>query len=140
MTNEMKPEGQPPIVPEPHATAPADAASSDGQVAGQTGPNEAIQPQSFQPQSSSAQSSSAQSSGEMTLAVAEAAIGALQTEVAELKDRLLRTHADIENMRKRAEKEKADTHKYAVTKFARDMIEVGDNFQRAIATVPAGAA
>ena len=76
----------------------------------------------------------------MTMAVAEAAIGALQTEVAELKDRLLRTHADLENIRKRAEKEKADAHKYAVTKFARDMIEVGDNFQRAITTVPAGAA
>ena len=76
----------------------------------------------------------------MTLAVAEAAIGALQTEVAELKDRLLRTHADMENIRKRSEREKADAHKYAVSKFARDMIEVGDNFQRAIETVPAGAA
>ena len=87
-----------------------------------------------------AQTAAAASSGPMTLAVAEAAIGALQTEVAELKDRLLRTHADMDNIRKRSEKEKADAHKYAVSKFARDMIEVGDNFQRAIETVPAGAA
>ncbi|HJU31850.1 MAG TPA: nucleotide exchange factor GrpE [Hyphomicrobiaceae bacterium] len=67
-------------------------------------------------------------------------IVALQAEAAELKDRLLRAHAEVENIRKRAEREKEDIAKYAVTKLARDIVSVGDNFQRAIDAVPAGAA
>ncbi len=43
-------------------------------------------------------------------------------------------------MRKRTEREKEETAKYAVTRFARDVLEVGDNFQRALQAVPAGAA
>ncbi len=61
-------------------------------------------------------------------------------ENADLKDKLLRTHAEMENIRKRTEREKAEAHKYAVTKFARDIVTVGDNFQRAIESVPAAAA
>lgn len=120
MTNDTNPENQP-------------AAESEA-------PPTAAVPPAGPAADAPAQTAAAASSGPMTLAVAEAAIGALQTEVAELKDRLLRTHADMDNIRKRSEKEKADAHKYAVSKFARDMIEVGDNFQRAIETVPAGAA
>ncbi len=67
-------------------------------------------------------------------------IASLKAEVADLKDRLLRSHAEMDNVRKRTEREKADAHKYAVTKFARDIVTVGDNFQRAIDSVPAGAA
>jgi molecular chaperone GrpE len=58
----------------------------------------------------------------------------------DLKDRLLRAHAEVENMRKRTEREKEEIAKYAVTKLARDVVTVGDNFQRAIDAVPAGAA
>ncbi len=67
-------------------------------------------------------------------------VATLKAEVADLKDRLLRAHADMDNIRKRTEREKADAHKYAITKFARDIVTVGDNFQRAIDTVPPGAA
>src|SRR6185295_5986610 len=67
-------------------------------------------------------------------------IVALQAEAAELKDRLLRAHAEVENIRKRAEREKEETAKYAVTRLARDIVNVGDNFQRAIDAIPAGAA
>jgi molecular chaperone GrpE len=67
-------------------------------------------------------------------------IVALQAEAADLKDRLLRAHAEVENIRKRSEREKEETAKYAVTKLARDIVNVGDNFQRAIDAVPAGAA
>jgi molecular chaperone GrpE len=67
-------------------------------------------------------------------------IVALQAEAADLKDRLLRAHAEVENIRKRAEREKEETAKYAVTRLARDIVNVGDNFQRAIDAVPAGAA
>jgi molecular chaperone GrpE len=63
-----------------------------------------------------------------------------QSEIEDLKDKLLRAHAEMENIRKRAERENEDAAKYAITKLARDIVGVGDNFQRAIDAVPAGAA
>ena len=60
-------------------------------------------------------------------------------EIASLKDKLLRAMADVENMRRRAEREKEDAHNYAVTKFARDMLAVSDNLRRAIDSIPAEA-
>ena len=67
-------------------------------------------------------------------------IAALEAEAADLKDRLLRAHAEVENIRKRAEREKEETAKYAITRLAREIVNVGDNFQRAIDAVPPGAA
>src|SRR5262245_39301145 len=63
-------------------------------------------------------------------------IAALNAEAADLKDRLLRAHAEVENIRKRSEREKEETAKYAITRLARDIVGVGDNFQRAIDAVP----
>jgi molecular chaperone GrpE len=71
---------------------------------------------------------------------ADDAVAALRTEAAELKDKLLRAHAEVENIRKRSEREKEETAKYAIARFARDIVNVGDNFQRAIDAVPVGAA
>jgi len=65
---------------------------------------------------------------------------AKQSEIDDLKDKVLRAHAEMDNIRKRAEREKEDAAKYAITKLARDIVGVGDNFQRAIDAVPAGAA
>lgn len=62
----------------------------------------------------------------------EAQIEELATEAADLKDRLLRTMAELENVRRRAEREREEARKYAVTSFARDMLAVGDNMQRAV--------
>jgi molecular chaperone GrpE len=45
-------------------------------------------------------------------------------------------HAEVENIRKRSEREKEETAKYAITRLARDIVSVGDNFQRAIDAVP----
>ena len=64
-------------------------------------------------------------------------LDALRAEEAELKDRLLRALADAENTRRSAEREKQDASQYAVTKFARDMLTVADNFARAIEALPA---
>ncbi len=64
---------------------------------------------------------------------------ALNAENAALKDNLLRALADIENMRRRTEKDVADTRTYATTNFARDMVTVADNMRRALETVPAEA-
>jgi molecular chaperone GrpE len=81
-----------------------------------------------------------QAGAEPTTQTPEAVIAALRAETAELKDRLLRAHAEVENIRKRAEREKEETAKYAVTRLARDIVGVGDNFHRAIDAVPADAA
>jgi len=67
-----------------------------------------------------------------------AVLEALKLENAELKDQRLRALAEAENVRRRAEKEKAEAGVYAVTKFARDMLGIADNFARALAAVPAG--
>lgn len=70
---------------------------------------------------------------------AEAAPDALalaQAEVAELKDRLLRTAAESENLRKRMEREKEDALKYGAGKFAKDILTVADNLRRALDSAP----
>jgi molecular chaperone GrpE len=66
-----------------------------------------------------------------------AVIEKLNAENAELKDRVLRALADVENMRRRAEREAADARIYAVTGFARDLLTVVDNFARALENLPA---
>jgi molecular chaperone GrpE len=73
----------------------------------------------------------------------KAMIAALQSELekksadlAGKQDQYLRAVAETENVRRRLEKEKEETAKYAVSKFAKDILSVGDNFQRAIAAVP----
>jgi molecular chaperone GrpE len=63
----------------------------------------------------------------------------LMEETAALKDRLLRTAADMDNLRKRAEREKAEATLYAATNFARDLLSVADNMSRALAAMPAEA-
>lgn len=67
-------------------------------------------------------------------------VAVLEGRIADLTDRLLRAHADMENLRKRTEREKEETAKYAISKFARDVLAIGDNLQRATAAVPPGAA
>ena len=66
-------------------------------------------------------------------------IAALEKEAGDLKDQLLRTLADMENLRRRTEREIADARTYAVTNFARDMVGAADNLTRAIAAVDAEA-
>ncbi len=61
----------------------------------------------------------------------------LQLENTGLKDKLLRALADMENLRRRTEKEVADAKTYGVTSFARDMLTFADNLHRALANVPA---
>lgn len=56
----------------------------------------------------------------------------VHAEVAELKDRYMRAMAELDNTRKRAEREKVDAAQYAATKFARDLLSVADNFARAL--------
>lgn len=66
-----------------------------------------------------------------------AAVQALIAENASLKDKVLRTLAEMENLRRRTEKEVADAKAYGVTSLARDMLTFADNLRRALDNVPA---
>jgi molecular chaperone GrpE len=57
---------------------------------------------------------------------------AAEQEVVELKDKLLRQHAEMENLRKRTQREVADARKFAVEKFAISLLDVVDNLERAV--------
>jgi molecular chaperone GrpE len=65
-----------------------------------------------------------------------AAVEALTAENAALKDRVLRALAEMENLRRRTEREVADARIYGVTAFARDMLGVADNLARALESLP----
>ncbi|MBS0275936.1 MAG: nucleotide exchange factor GrpE [Proteobacteria bacterium] len=74
--------------------------------------------------------------GENPMAAELAVLDALRAENAELKDRALRALAETENTRRIAAREKQDASQYAVTRFARDMVAIADNFARALAALP----
>lgn len=63
----------------------------------------------------------------------------LQAELDETRDRLLRALAEVENLRRRKEREVEEAHKYAVTGFARELLDVADNLSRALESIPAEA-
>src|SRR6266496_1970898 len=56
----------------------------------------------------------------------------LAQEAAELKDRLLRALAEMENLRRRTEREVADARAYGISAFARDLLAIADNMRRAL--------
>jgi molecular chaperone GrpE len=63
-------------------------------------------------------------------------IAILQAEIAALRERALRALAEAENTRKRAEREKDETRQFAISRFARDLLSVSDNLNRALAACP----
>jgi len=63
-------------------------------------------------------------------------IAALQDELDKTKDQMVRAIAEAENARKRAIKERQDASKYAVSSFAKDLLDVADNLRRALDSVP----
>jgi molecular chaperone GrpE len=67
----------------------------------------------------------------------EGSAAALAKEVADLRDKMLRTLADMENLRKRTTREVADARAYGISGFARDVLDIADNLQRALDAIPA---
>src|ERR1700748_3812174 len=61
----------------------------------------------------------------------------LTREVAEARDKMLRTLAEMENLRQRTRREVADSKVYGITGFARDVLDIADSLQRALDAVPA---
>jgi molecular chaperone GrpE len=60
----------------------------------------------------------------------------LQKEINHMKDQLLRSLAEAENIRKRTQREKEEARQYAVTNFARDLLNIADNLNRALQVMP----
>ena len=81
----------------------------------------------------------AEENGEAAPTAPEDPIEALELQVADLKDQLLRALAETENTRRRAEREHQDIIRYGVTNLVRDILAVADNLQRALDSVPADA-
>ncbi len=80
-----------------------------------------------------------ETSGEYTADQAEQANAALMElgkEVEELRDKLLRTAAEAENVRRRSQREVADAKSFSIANFARDMLGVADNLTRALEAIP----
>ncbi|WP_441231094.1 nucleotide exchange factor GrpE [Tardiphaga sp. 215_C5_N2_1] len=64
-------------------------------------------------------------------------VEALTKEAADARDKMLRTLAEMENLRKRTQKEVADGRTYAIANFAREVLDIADSLQRALDAVPA---
>ncbi len=63
-------------------------------------------------------------------------VAALQEEVAQLKEEVLRAQAEVQNVRRRAEADVEKAHKFSTEKFARELLNVVDNLERALAMTP----
>jgi molecular chaperone GrpE len=79
---------------------------------------------------------SAPTTPEEALIAALHKIAALEDEVKNEKDRALRAIAEMENTRRRLEKDKEDGAKFATTRFARELLSVADNLRRALSAIP----
>ncbi|OAQ34827.1 GrpE-domain-containing protein [Linnemannia elongata AG-77] len=77
-----------------------------------------------------------EAAGEQKNTAHEEALAAKDKQLAEVKDRLLRTLADMENLRQRTAKEVANTKDYAIQKFAKDLLDTADILNMAIKNVP----
>ena len=84
------------------------------------------------PEDQAADAGKAEHDGETT---PEEAISRLTAELDSMRDKLLRALAEAENTRRRSEKEVKDTRDYAVSSFAKDMLDVADNLSRAVGAV-----
>ena len=101
-------------------------AGADGDPEGQEGGGAPLNPNAREAQAPTGETAPADEPDELELAYGEAA---------DLKDKLLRAMAETENLRRRSEREKTELRKYAIADFARDMLAVSDNLQRALASV-----
>ena len=110
---------------------------------------ESPEPESPEPESTAEEVPAEASAGDPELDAAEEAASdgeqspwgsgkTSEEEIAELKDKLLRSLAENENQIRRARRDREDATKYAAANFARDMLGVADNIRRALEAVPEG--
>jgi len=89
-----------------------------------------------EPAKKTAEAEGAAMPGARDLEVLAAEYQALRAQMGEMNDRNLRLVAEMENLRRRTERDKSEFAKYAISEFARDVLTVGDNMRRAIEAVP----
>ena len=75
-------------------------------------------------------------SADPSVGAVAAAMEIAKAEIAEYKDKALRAVAEMENYRRRADKEREDVAKYAISNFAREMLPIADNLRRALDSQP----
>ena len=90
-----------------------------------------------EPQTDAPEVTAAESSADA--AASASATDALQAEIAALKDQVLRTAAETENVRRRLTQQAEERGKYAVSSFAKDVLPIADNLRRALDSIPADA-
>jgi molecular chaperone GrpE len=122
-----KPADEPPSAEAAAAAPDVGPAAPTAEAAGDPDPAES---------EAEAEAAEADAAAEAERAAVARLVESLQAENTDLKDRLLRAAAEMENMRRRYEREMADARQYAVTGFAREVLSIGDNLNRAIAAVP----
>jgi len=74
----------------------------------------------------------AEAGGTDAIQALEAELAAAYEEIAALKDKVLRAHAEMDNLHKRSQRDVADAHKFGIEKFATALLEVMDNLERAL--------
>jgi molecular chaperone GrpE len=79
-------------------------------------------------------------SGDAPAPTLEERLAAAEAEAAEFKDKALRALAEVENIRRRTQREREDAVKYGVQNFARELLSAADNLRRAVTSVPEGQA
>ncbi len=75
-------------------------------------------------------------SPEQLMAAATARIAALEVEAQEMRDKWLRSEAEMANVRARAKRDADDARQFAIQKFARDVVEAADNLRRGLDQLP----
>lgn len=98
--------------------------------------DETSKPEDSKPAPEAANDTAPEVKAEAAEAAAPDPVETLKAENSELRDRLLRSAADMENLRKRTEREIGDTRSYAIAGFARDMLTATDSLSRALMMLP----
>lgn len=111
---------------------------SQAQPASQSAPSAETDPPAAAPANQNAPKD-ASLSQDAVMQAATARIAQLEAEVAELKDRWMRSEAEIANVRARSRREVDETRQYAVQKFATDVVEAAENLRRGLDSLPPSA-
>jgi molecular chaperone GrpE len=105
-------------------------------------PNQDTMPEqtAAEPDAATAKPAGEPMTAEQAMQAANDRIAALETELAEMKERWMRAEAENANVRARARKDIDDTRQYAVQKFATDVVEAAENLKRGIDSLPPASA
>lgn len=95
-----------------------------------------VQPDAQQPETQQSEAGAAdateQAGNEVTIESLSAEIGVLQARIADQSDSVLRAQAEVQNIRRRAERDVENAHKFALDKFSSDLLPVIDSLERAL--------